>query len=118
MNITVRKYWSHTTFHDPVQAQQYLNKLQEKHEDRQYCILTNLRGGYSKYQVVQYEDVTVDFPDRLEELGPDPERPPGTGYGVNRDPAWEDYKRLVDRRKQDWLAITKPLTQKLRGKLN
>lgn len=121
--VTVRKYYSNGRYHDPLEAQEKLEKLQERHPDRDYSIMTNMRGGASLYVVVQHADVTVDIPDIEKDLGigPPPDYPKAMTPGVGRghiDPAWTAYENEVRERRRLIDKHMRPITEALRGKLN
>lgn len=75
MRVRVQKYYTHGKHSDPVIAQQEVERLSEKHPDRTYVLLRNMRATYySRYIVAQVKTVEVDLP-TPEELGaPLPER--------------------------------------------
>ena len=123
MKVSVLKYFSHGSGMDAVNAQKKVNKLREKHPDREYAILANMRAG-GRFTVVQYQAITVDLPDP-EDLGlpaEEPKPPTGRSYfygaGTQPDPAWEDYQEAVRDRRMVIRDAHEPLLKILKEKLN
>lgn len=120
MKVSVLKYFSHGSFMDAVQAQEKVNRLLEKHPDREYVILSNMRAR-GRFTVAQYKAVTVDLPSERDlGLPPAPEPPPLRPYrGIQPpDPAWEDYQDEVRHRRKIIRDAHEPLLNILKEKLN
>lgn len=95
MNVTVTKYYTMGKWSDPVRAQKEVNRLQERHPDRKYTLLRNMRAAYSRYIVAQVKEVEVNVPTPEELYSPEPER---VRFSSEEDfqheyKRWSDYVR-------------------------
>ncbi len=121
--VTVLKYYSVTSGRDVVELQKKLNELKEKHPDREYMILANMRAGGMKFTAAQVKTITQEWPDPEKDLGigPLPERPlgpePWNTFSQNR-PDWQRYYDEVNDRRALLNLHLQPLRYALRQKLN
>lgn len=116
------KYYSYGKHSNPLTAQEEVDALREKHPDREYDILINMRSYYKRYVVVQYREVTVDWPDDADlNLPPPPQSPPlNARYSpaAHDQQSWEDYRHEQARRQSIIKKATEPLLKRLHEKLN
>lgn len=100
-----------------------LQKVQEKHPDRDYVLLKNMRGYYSdKVTLAQRVEVEIDLPTEEElKLPPPCPKPPGH-YPYGKDiltlPDWNDYERDQSRRKKYIGEAQKPARDLVKAPLN
>jgi hypothetical protein len=114
--IFATKYYSHGKYGDPLSAQEEVDRLSEKHPDRDYTILINMRGAYERYTVVQFKEVSVLWPEAKDlDLPPEPSPPPSAALA---SPAWQDFRHERNKRLEIIEKAAAPLKAILRGKLN
>jgi hypothetical protein len=114
--IFATKYYSHGKYSDLLEAQNEVERLSERHPDRDYTIFINMRGNYKRYTVVQVKEASVMWPeDKDLDLPPEPIPPKSAPWG---SPAWQDYRHEMDKRREIIAKATAPLKAILQGKLN
>lgn len=100
-----------------------LGEMEEKHPDRDYVILKNMRGYYSdKFSLVQRDELSVSLPTEAElQLPPPVPKPalvPPLTDQRTKDPRWIDYDRDQDRRKKYIAEAQEPVRKLLKTPLN
>jgi hypothetical protein len=122
VKATVVKYYSVTS--GPFEScLKRLHEVQEKHPDRDYVLLKNMRGYYTtKCSLVQRVEVEIDFPTEKELNLPAPvPKPAGLpSFGTQRDtdPRWQAYDRDQQRRKKYIGEAQEPAFKLLKESLN
>lgn len=120
MPVELRKYRCVQRFGDPAEAAERLEGLRHKHPNRSYVIMINVRSHSFNYELVQYEDLTMDLPREEEVLGPAPV-PPSLPYGATRarmlDADWEEWTKEMRRRRAKWKSVLEPFHKQLTKKM-
>lgn len=117
------KYYSMGKHSDPLSAAAEIERLKEKHPDREYIALINMRASYYKrYIVCQIRTVKVDVPEERDlDLTPVPTAPPYR-FRHSQNPAekqqWDDYKFELDKRNNIIAKALAPIKALLHQKLN
>jgi hypothetical protein len=114
MKVDVLKYYSIGTYHNVLSAAKRVEEARKRHPDREFTVLTNMRGGATKFVAAQVQNLRVELPTE-EDLGlpPMPKQPPW-----NDDQAWEDWRYERDRRDRLLKAAQASGAAAIKAKLN
>jgi hypothetical protein len=112
--IEVIKYYGLGKDYDLSSAQEALEARQKKHPERNYALMRNMRGYYDRYQVVQLETVSVDWPEPAD-VGL-PERP--THSPAPGQPSYGDFHYERKKWERAWSDAIAPIKARLSAKLN
>lgn len=116
MRFTVLKYSSIYTCHDVQVAAKRVEEAKKRWPDREYTILTNMRGGATKFIAAQVETVLVDIPTEEElALPPLPERPRAVSMYSQ---AYKDWEHELRRRQELLKLAAAPALAVIRRRLN